>query len=296
VFLRRSILILFTCLLFQLVYSQQPEIDVRFLADSVKVGIPVPFSIKVGYHPDQELLMPDSTHDFTPFEWVQTIAFPSELRDSSIVDSTIYLLRTFEIDSIQRLSVPVYLVAKSDSLTFYSNEASVHFSSSLVDSLQSNILTKSEFFELKKQVNTRLILYISLGVVVLLLVVVLLSGKHILAAISRTKLLNRHQRFNRTFGTYLQSPQLTNSAEYQEKVLLYWKSTMEKLDQLPIAKSSTPEIVAFYPTATSLKEALLTIDKSIYGGIRSDETIQQAFVTLFNMAHERFIYHLRLLT
>jgi hypothetical protein len=89
--------------------AQEPIIQGQFLSDSIRIGEPTPFVLTAAYDTNQDLIFPDSTFDFTPFELSQKLFFPSVLRSDKVFDSAIYYITSFEVDSIQSFSLPVFL-------------------------------------------------------------------------------------------------------------------------------------------------------------------------------------------
>jgi len=73
------------------------------------------------------ILFPDSTFSFAPFELQKKIYFPTSTKNGISRDSVIYYLATYEVDSIQTLKLPVYVVNPMDCTAVFSNTDSVFF-------------------------------------------------------------------------------------------------------------------------------------------------------------------------
>jgi hypothetical protein len=99
------------CLVFCIVSSAQ-TIDTKggFLSDSLKIGEETAFYLSSRYPSEFTVLFPDSTYSFAPFEYSRKVYFPTRTKNGQSVDSTVYYLSTFEIDSIQTLSLPSFII------------------------------------------------------------------------------------------------------------------------------------------------------------------------------------------
>ena len=99
-----------------LTQAQAQDVSVRggFLSDSLKIGEQTAFYLSARYPTNLNILFPDSTHGFTPFEYEDKEYFPTETTAGISADSAVYYLTTFEIDRVQLLQLPVYIVNTSD--------------------------------------------------------------------------------------------------------------------------------------------------------------------------------------
>ncbi|WP_192811682.1 hypothetical protein [Pontibacter sp. BAB1700] len=77
-----------------------------FSKDSVHIGELVRYTL-VHRHPAvQEVILPDSTYNFAPFELVRQEFYPTATRAGISTDSTVYTLRTFDTSPVQSLELP----------------------------------------------------------------------------------------------------------------------------------------------------------------------------------------------
>lgn len=76
-----------------------------FLKDSVKIGESVPYSLSYKDRKNRPVIFPDSLFNFSPFELLKKEYFDTQSDDINSIDSAVYYLATFEIDTVQSLSI-----------------------------------------------------------------------------------------------------------------------------------------------------------------------------------------------
>src|SRR5689334_85076 len=69
---------LFYILFFPSIRAQEIKVKAKFDGDSVKIGKPVEFFLTAHYPEKLNLLFPDSTFSFAPFELQKKIYFPTK--------------------------------------------------------------------------------------------------------------------------------------------------------------------------------------------------------------------------
>src|SRR6187551_2288953 len=114
---------LFACSTY--VSAQDVKVRSGFFSDSVKIGEPSGFYLSATYPTHANILFPDSTFDFAPFEFERKKYFATETNDGRSYDSVVYYLSTFELDKIQTLSLPIFQLNPQDCTAFESNTDSV---------------------------------------------------------------------------------------------------------------------------------------------------------------------------
>ena len=144
------------CILFShKIYSQEIDYNIFFKEESVKIGDTITLISTLRYPKNIEIIQPDSSYKFIPFEFLDKIIFESSTSNNFIYDSTIYLLQTFELDSIQSIYLKSYIINTSDSLEILSNNDDI-LTISLVNEKNSKIKANTLFerinsiFNLKK--------------------------------------------------------------------------------------------------------------------------------------------------
>jgi len=109
-----------------------------FLDDSIKIGEAVNYSLSVKYPREQDIVFPDSTYNFMPFEINYKDFFFTYSDSVYSYDSAVFNLSTFEIDTIQYLKLPIFVLSNGDSFTVFTEIDSIvleHIVTQIPDSL-----------------------------------------------------------------------------------------------------------------------------------------------------------------
>ena len=116
--LRKTVVYIFTLFFLcpGLLNAQQLVPKGLFLSDSIKIGEEVIYSLSIEYPRGSNLIFPDSLYDFSPFEYIKKTEFFTKSDSVKSFDSVIYYLSTFEIDPVQKLTLPVFLISAGDSI------------------------------------------------------------------------------------------------------------------------------------------------------------------------------------
>ena len=117
--------LILSLLMVQSIYSlnaQKIEYKGYFIKENKTIGDTIYFISTINYPKNIELIQPDSSNDYKTFEYIDKLIFPSLKIEDRVLDSTIYLLRTFNTDTIQSLQLSSYIINNSDSLKITSTE------------------------------------------------------------------------------------------------------------------------------------------------------------------------------
>ncbi|MTI32710.1 hypothetical protein E1171_17960 [Cytophagales bacterium RKSG123] len=260
------------------------------MTDSIRVGEIQSFSLTFRYPKDQQVVFPDSTFDFAPFEFSKKEYFPTKSGEKYSYDSAVYYLSTFEVDSIQYLSLPVFMLSGKDSMDIYSNVDSVVFKGEVAQLPDSLVFKEKTIYRpVTKQFNYPY-LFIGLGVVVFLaLLILIIFGKKIRKSLKIYRLNKAYQLFVREFDEKIEELRQEPGAELSEGGLKYWKLYMEKLEKRPYTKNTTKEIIHM-ESNDLLSEPLKAIDRSIYSR-HKDENLHISFGQLKDFTSQK--YHQR---
>lgn len=237
-----------------------------FFKDSLAVGEHLKYALTYTYPKETDLIFPDSTYDFFPFEYVDKQYFPTRGDSTLLTDSVIYTLTTFEVDPVLYLSTPVFVLNEGDSTRFYSNIDSV-FLRQLVDTLPQDpkMESNTDFMAVTKNFNYT---YFLIGAGVLLLVVSVIAiffGKRIVSWFRIKRLKRAHRKFHDKVKMLLNGHSGAFDKNVTEGLLRLWKNYMEKLEKRPFTKLTTREITFIYNDA-ELNQSLREVDKALYGG------------------------------
>ena len=84
--------------------AQQAKVRGSFLADSVRIGEAIPYSLTAYHSKKTDVLFPESSFSFAPFEFRSKRFFPTVTKDTISYDSVVYYLSTYEVQPVQHLS------------------------------------------------------------------------------------------------------------------------------------------------------------------------------------------------
>lgn len=258
----------------------------RFLSDSIKIGERIPFTLTVKYPRQMQVIFPDSTYNYYPFEFVEKKISPTRSDENFSYDSISYILSTFELDKVQNLSLPVFVLSNGDSVPVFSPTDSVY----LVEMIQSasdtlSLKEDNRYWEVSTDFNYPYILGGIIGAFVVVLGTYLLFGKIIQEKYKLYKLKKAHKRFTKKYVKQLED--LKNNKHHNlEEILILWKKYMEDLENLPYTKQTSKEIV-LNSENEPLKTSLRSIDRSIYGNFR-DQDVIHSFQFLSEYSEDRY--------
>jgi len=157
----------------------------RFIQDSVRLGQPVSFYLTAHYPATATILFPDSTFSFAPFEFQKKSFVPTSTKHGFSYDSVVYTLLTFEIDSLQFLQLPLFVVYEKDCVTVSSTTDTLLFSKlvkNLPDTVQlANVplKTNTNYLKVSWLLNYPILLIVGAILLILLIVGWIVFGKRI---------------------------------------------------------------------------------------------------------------------
>ena len=254
-------------------YSQDVKVRGQFLVDSIKIGQPFPFALSAEYPWENNILFPDSTYNFAPFEYVAKQYFPTLTIDGISHDSTIYYLNSFEIDSLQWLKLPVYVIQQKDCTEVWTQERMVwlqHLVTINTDSLQAaNLPLKVDAYYVPVDwlFNYPVASIGGGSVLVILLVCWILFGKRIRRYFKVRSMKRTFERYLQTFNTSVESLKESGTIPQAEKTLVIWKKYLETLEDKPFTKYTSKEILQVINDA-NLSSPLKTVDRFLYAGVQ----------------------------
>jgi hypothetical protein len=265
-----------------------------FFKDSLRVGDQTGYYLTAEYPTTLNVLFPDSTFSFTPFEYDNKRYFPTKTTQGRSYDSVIYYLSTFEIDRIQSLSLPVFQVNPMDCTTYLSMRDTILLSELVKDlpdtvTLKNLPLKVNRAYEDVPYTFNYLIAGIVAGVLVVLgLVTWVVFGKRIRKHFKLKRMLKAHHKFLETFNVQVDSIKSAFSSVTAESALSQWKKYMEQLEARPYTKLTTKETLQMEKNE-SLGRNLHAIDGAIYG---HDTAVVESLESIRNFADRRFVQKL----
>jgi hypothetical protein len=275
--------------------AQQQERPVpagSFQKDSVRIGEVISYSFSCRYPSTMEIIFPDSSFDFSPFEYVGKIYAPTRSKSGISLDSTTYLLRTFEVEQVQRLSLPVFVLEAGDTLLIHATLDSVGLQQ-MVRTPLSNPLAlqlQTSLLLIPKRFNYP---YLMVGLVAgaaILLLLWQIFGASIRTNFMLYTLKKDHNQFLNRFNGQVERFRRSETLSNMEKAVSLWKNYLTKLEGKPINSFTTREISDFYEEDEDVSTALKLCDRAIYGNIIANEASEssRALSLLQNFAVQRY--------
>jgi hypothetical protein len=272
--------------------AQEIKVRGKFGSDSIKIGSPIEFYLSAHYPSKLNLLFPDSAFVYTPFELQKKKFSTTKTKDGISVDSVTYVLTSFEIDSIQTLKLPVFIVNTSDCTQVFSNTDTVYFQklvkAAIPDSLTPEKLPlkfNTNYLGVKWQLNY-ILTAIIVGIVIISGILVwVFFGKRIRKHFRLKKLMKGYQSFRSQFDASVDKLNNEFSPKSAEQSLLIWKKYLESLLSKPYTKYTSKEI-RVSEANEELGLSLMAIDRMIYG--HQHENIDTPFNNLKNYVQQQF--------
>ncbi len=272
----RYLLVFLICLVTLPSWSQV-TVRAGFVPDSVIIGDEAAFYLTATYPKKQQLIFPDSSFNYTPFEYIRKRYFTTQTKDSLSYDSTVYVLSTFEIERVQKLQLPVFLLHQQDCTTYLSPKDSVLLKELVnpapPDTVKAEnlpLISNTAYEPVAWLLNYPLLLYLGGGLIILSISIWILFGKKIRKHFAVKRLIKDHQTFIDRYSNYSQQLQQSFSTHQAEQLLLYWKKYMELLDTKPYTKLTAKE-TAVLLNDVALGNQLRLVDAAIYGNNRQVE-------------------------
>lgn len=289
-FLRNAGVLIIFYFLNSSAFAQKVQVRAGFLADSMKIGEQTGYYLAAAHPKNTTVLFPDSTHAFAPFEFEEKQYFPTRTATGISIDSAVYYLTTFEVQRVQKLSLPVYVVQARDCTVVASPVDSV-----LITQLVAHVPDSVSAANLPLRVNTAYekvhyswnfwLIVIMVSILVVAAVAVwLIFGKKIKRYFRARRLQKNHRAFLDRYNSLLAELKTAYSAFTTESALAAWKKYMEQLESRPYTKWTTRETVILI-REPALREDLGMIDKAIYG---HDTTVIPPLENLKNFADQKF--------
>lgn len=271
-------------------HAQKIDVHGGFLSDSLKIGEETGFYLSARYPEHLNILFPDSTFNFAPFEIQRKKYFPTRTLQGTSHDSAIYYLTTFEVDRIQALSLPAFIVNPKDCTLLESETDSIRIVQLIPhppDSLSAQELPLKEntayqnvFFLFNYPV-----LLIVVGVLlVLTLIIFVVFGKSIRRHFKLRRLHKDHQNFQQGFTNFIRELNSTFSVSVTESAVVLWKKYMEQLNARPYTKLTTREMMLLENDEMLVKN-LKVVDGAIYG---HETHVVESLESLKDFADQRF--------
>ena len=268
--------------------AQEAYVRGGFVQDSLQIGENIQFWMTAYYDPKHELFFPDSTYNFLPFEWTASQHFPSVLINEKALDSTVYTLQSYEIDNVQYLALPAFILDGVDTVTLLSATDSIYLQELAPNvSDTTKLKTNLSYLEVDRKFNYPLWYIVGGFVVFSLLLTLLLFGKKIRRYFVLRKLKKHYLAFSQKLTEHIHALQKDPNESIAESGLILWKNYQEKLEKSPFSKYTTKDILSLDYTGV-LEKPLKSIDRMVYGKKRTD-SIHQDFQQIEDFTQHRYL-------
>jgi hypothetical protein len=267
----------------------------RFLKPTVLVGEPLDYELRYEHAPDLEVVFPDSLARFAPFEYAGKTFFPTRTRKGVSLDRAIYHLRTFRLDSMQMLALPVAVLQGADTLSILPPASRVRLRRTVapLPSGTAELPALRQNLALVPVAPAFNYPYWIAGTLALLLV---LGGS---AALFRRRLTRRyrayklrknHGYFLAQFARHVERFELSRSATNVERAVVLWKNYLARLENSDLNSFTTRELVAYFENDSDVRKALNATDKVVYGNLQTEDAaeVDRAFQRLRGFAERRY--------
>ena len=176
-------------------------------------------------------------------------------------------------------------MATRECTTGYADADTIHLRSSLPASTRLDTLRlrpETEVALLRRQFNYPVFITFLLSAGLLFLAIYWLFGREISRQWRIFQLQRSHRDFVRTFTRLNRTARERDSTQEAEKAVVVWKDYLEEIENKPFATFTTREIVDNIPDE-ALEEALKTMDRIIYGQVKSKK-MEPSLEVLKNVA------------
>lgn len=255
--------------------AQELKVEGYFLQDSAMLGERVSYVLKATYPSGINVLFPDSTYQFGDMEYLGKEIFTSHTQDNRTLDSAIYHLSNFSLDSIKEYNLPVFEVLKYDSISHFPEVGALRLKLT-IDEMPDSLAFKetNAYQQIQKEFNY-IYLVIGLSVLfILVLVLIFVFGREIrrkwLVYQEKKRQKKFLSRWKQTRRGFIANPSL----DAAEELLGLWKSRMESLTAKPFMEWTATETSAYLEMPELLKD-FRKIELIIYAD-RPAEDIQEA--------------------
>lgn len=288
---------IFLLLLSLPVKAQQVRVSGYFMQDSAQLGERVGYVLKASYPQASQLIFPDSTHDFSPFIFLEKKTFISATTEGLTQDSAVYYLSNFSLEPSAYLSLPVFELSRYHSISYFTPTAELALRLTLDSIPEELVFQENNVYQpLEKPFNWIVFSAVVGGILLGLGILFLLFADRIKRLFRKNREKLRWKKFERKWKKLAEQLHKDPNQKLADEVVGLWKGYLESLTSQPYQEWTSSEIA----TALEDKEvfkALRSIDMIIYAGVGGEsstatnyllevaKTKYQTFINQIN--HER---------
>lgn len=269
----------------------------RFLTDSIDIGRPFQYALTYRHAPTADLLFPDTASRFAPYRVQKVDLFTTRTSGTGAsavsVDSAVYTLLSFEVNSIQLLRVPIRLINATDCTDLFTSTDTVFLRSQIRPTAAGlthysslTLATHTTLAPLQQEFNYPVLGLFVLGLVVVSGLLYGVFGRAIRRQWRLYQLNQGHHRFLREFDRLTQRISADSAAETANQAIVIWKTYLERIERQPYSSLTTSEI-AERVDDERVTNALREADRMIYGGAFTEQSTASLTV-LSDVATQRY--------
>jgi hypothetical protein len=267
--------------------AQEIVVNGGFVEDSLLIGQDITYWITASYPQEVEMLFPDSTYNFTPFEFSSKTYYPTKLVDGLAFDSTAYSIQSYEIDLVQYLAIPAIILSDLDTTSILTPVDSIFLKElAPIVSDTTQLIANANYETVNRFFNFPLFYIIIGSLVFITIVLLLIFGKRIIKFFKLRRLRKEYEKFSNELAAYINNLKKNPESDVAEKALSFWKKYQERLDKYPFTKLTTKEILQETFTK-ELEKPLHSIDRLVYGK-RETVSIFQDFQQIEDFTQYRY--------
>ncbi len=292
--MRKLLLIFFSLLCLSAQGQQLLPPTGSFSKDTVYIGELVRYTLVHRHPAAQEVILPDSSHNFAPFELVRQDFFPTSTKAGISTDSTVYTLRTFETEPVQWLELPATVLQGKDTLRVMSACQKVYLRQLVQEvTVPLPLRTQTSLAPVERRFDWPVMLLWVVTITAFIALVWLIFGQTIQTKYQLYRLRKDHLYFNSRYNSHVDRFVKTGVPSSMEKAVALWKNYLTKLERSAINSFTTKEIVEYYNDDEQVNLALRLCDKAIYGNVTAepDQETNQALGMLRRFARSRYKTH-----
>ncbi len=250
----------------QHIMAQNEKLYASFNKDTIKIGEEVKFAFCYTHPKDYQVIFPDTTYDFSPFELVKKRPFTTATVANNSVDSVVYYLRTFKVQSFLQLRLPVIIINEyGDSTVVFSAAASVILKEQVGADLQKSFLKNdTAMVSVQLNFNYPYFLIFGIGGLASIFTVFVLFRKNIIRRYRLYVLRKSHLAFLKVYERLEKKLLAEKNISDLELAIGEWKIYLSRLETTPINTYTTTEIIGIFQNE-ELANTLQELDRSIYG-------------------------------
>lgn len=286
--MKATLLILFISLGLSPAIAQSGKPRGFFVQDTAYLGKPVEYVLYYHHNREEQLLFPDTNYNFQPFELVSRNYYPTHTADEHSLDSVVYHLHTFSLDTIQYLALPVNLLVDGDTIPFFPERDSVILFRQLNTETEDVVLKANQQLEvIEDNFNYYYLSAWCIGILLFIGILFLTLGKTFVRRYRLLQIRSAHMNFIRAYEQILRQFVQEPNPNTIELALSMWKEYLGKLEEKPINTFTTTEIITLY-NREDLMLNLQVIDRSIYGGVITED-VNSALSFLKSFSNRKYL-------